>query len=175
MMSPRTKTLLPTAASLLKPKTTYDHNKRLSNKLRQKLYYDQQARDLQPLSEGDSVRMKPFQKGVDVWKKAVVTRQLDERSYEIQSADHLYRRNRVHLKPARECNPTLPTLSESQQDSQTSPVSQSAIPNAPETPRVSPKRAEATPAPVVTPAQASGEMRTRSGRSVRQPARFRDN
>ena len=108
LMNRRTKTLLPTAASLLKPTTTYNPELKRLSKERQKKYYDITAKDLQPLQEGESVRMKPHQKGKTEWRKAMVTKRLDERSYEIESEGRTYRRNRVELKPVK----TPTTLSE---------------------------------------------------------------
>ena len=46
--------------------------------------------------------MKPFQKGQHEWKKAVVTKRLDDRSYQISTQDNTYRRNRVHLNATKE-------------------------------------------------------------------------
>ena len=37
-----------------------------------------------------------------VWKKAKVTKQLDDRSYEIDTGDDILRRNRVHLRKTEE-------------------------------------------------------------------------
>ena len=41
--------------------------------------------------------MKPFALGQKSWDKAHVTKRLDERSYEVQSAGTTFRRNRQHL------------------------------------------------------------------------------
>jgi hypothetical protein len=101
LMNRRTKTLLPTAASLLRPTTTYDPTLKRMSKERQKVYYDVKAKDLDPLQEGEVVRMKPHQKGQNEWRKAVVTKRLDERSYDVETENRTYRRNRVELKPVK--------------------------------------------------------------------------
>ena len=103
-MNRRTKTLLPTTASLLVPKLTYGQHASLQNsKRRQAWNHDRHARDLQPLREGDVVRMKLFQKhGTHEWKQAVVSKRLDERSYHVETATNTYRRNRVHLRRSTE-------------------------------------------------------------------------
>ena len=104
LMNRRTKTLLPTTASLLVPKLTYGKHAALQNsKRRQAWYHDRHARDIQPLREGDVVRMKPFQKhGRPEWKQGVVSKRLDKRSYKVETATNAYRRNRVHLRRSTE-------------------------------------------------------------------------
>ena len=42
--------------------------------------------------------MKPHTNGKKEWKKAIVWRRLDERSYHVKVAGELYRRNRGDLK-----------------------------------------------------------------------------
>lgn len=79
-----------------------------TEKERQATYYDTNARNLDILEEGDVFRMKPLQIGGDnVWKRAIVNRRLDQRSYEVESAEGLYRRNRRHLKKTDESPPPL--------------------------------------------------------------------
>ena len=60
-------------------------------------YYN--AKDHPPLNEGDTVKLKPFQVGQREWKNDVVVERLDEKSYEIETADEsTYRRNRIYLR-----------------------------------------------------------------------------
>ena len=62
-------------------------------------HFNQGARSLRELAEGDVVRMKPFRLGNKVWKKATVTARLDERSYNIETPDGgVYRRTQCHLR-----------------------------------------------------------------------------
>ena len=95
----RTRTLLPTTQSLLKPRNPVNPESvhLRSNQERQAKYYNRTARDLPILKPGDTVRMKPFALGQKFWDKAHVTKRLDERSYEVQSAGTTFRRNRQHL------------------------------------------------------------------------------
>lgn len=56
--------------------------------------------------------MRPFTLTKRVWEKAMVTKRLDERSYEVETQDGTHRRNRVDLKKKSlptplEQNPTL--------------------------------------------------------------------
>ena len=102
LMNRRTRTLLPTTGSLLEPRTLSSSHEREKLKDVQKKkarYYNSDAHDLPELNEGDNLRLKPFVLGQKEWKKGVVVERLDERSYEIETADgSSYRRNRAHLK-----------------------------------------------------------------------------
>ena len=102
LMNRRTRTLLPTTGSLLEPRTlssSHEREKLKDVQKRQARYYNSDAHDLPELNEGDNLRLKPFVLGQKEWKKGVVVERLDERSYEIETADgSSYRRNRAHLK-----------------------------------------------------------------------------
>ncbi|KAK3752981.1 hypothetical protein QZH41_016289 [Actinostola sp. cb2023] len=101
LMNRRTKTLLPTTKTLLQPRVYYadkEQSQLKQRQERQRAIYDKNARDLPPLCEGDTVRMKPFRPGERMWRKAIVTEMLDDRSYYVESQDGgTYRRNRQHL------------------------------------------------------------------------------
>jgi len=101
--------------------------------------------------------------GKQSWEPAVVlSHHPDPRSYNIKTADGtLLRRNRRHLKKT---NKNPPDVTNSLDDSFT--VEDSAPANNNLLPPVEPP-------PVRVPV--SNEKRTRSGRIVRSPARFRDN
>ena len=87
----RTKALIPITDNLLQPynkEATATQTEQLKQiQHRSSHYYDKAAHDLQPLEEGNVVRMKPFKIGDKVWKKAQVTQRLDERSYQVISED----------------------------------------------------------------------------------------
>lgn len=103
LMGRRTRTLLPTTQSLLEPRNPvnrYESEQVRLNQTRQAKYYHRSASDLPVPKAGETVRMKPFVLGQKSWDKAEVTRRLDERSFEIQSAGTTYRRNRQHLVKA---------------------------------------------------------------------------
>ena len=62
-------------------------------------YFNDGARDLRELAEGDIVRMRPFRSSDKVWKKATVRARLDERSYTVETPDGgVYCRTRSHLR-----------------------------------------------------------------------------
>ena len=58
------------------------------------------AKDMRPLQPGDNVKMKQFKLGQKYWKwkRGVVKKRLDERSYEIVTQNGTFWRNRVHLR-----------------------------------------------------------------------------
>ena len=101
LMSRRTRTLLPTAEKLFEPQvvtTALEEKKDLKKK--QAFYYNQNARDLNPLKKGDVVRVEPTERKSD-WKKAVVISAHKElpRSYDIKTEEgRTLRRNRRHLR-----------------------------------------------------------------------------
>lgn len=111
LMSCRTKTLLPATNQLLRPQassTAEQRTKLVERQTEQKLYYDRHAKDLQPLSKGDVVRIKPFRPVEKDWRKAVVIGQTDKRSCTVETSDAgVYRRNRVHLKRTKEQPPIV--------------------------------------------------------------------
>ena len=53
--------------------------------------------DLKPLTEGDTVRMQPFDKTKE-WAEGKVKERTTARSYEIQKDGKTYWRNRQHLR-----------------------------------------------------------------------------
>ena len=109
----------------------------------QSKYYNQHARDLPAVAEGNVVRMKPFQLGTKIWKKGIVTSWLDERSYVVETPDsETYRRNRYHLSKTKESpdapmtpdiTPVSYTGDSSSPTNSTREVSRTETPNTPDT------------------------------------------
>lgn len=189
----RTRTLLPTTQSLLKPRNPVNPESvhLRSNQERQAKYYNRTARDLPILKPGDTVRMKPFALGQKSWDKAHVTKRLDERSYEVQSAGTTFRRNRQHLVKT-----TQPTQFEQSvrdkatpneiHDQQTSSNTRTSVAQTrPERTRLrpSPHRSLAGQKNVIPPLASHPQrekspphslMQTRSGRIIKAPAKFKD-
>jgi hypothetical protein len=103
MMHRRTKTLLPTKASLLKPRIV-DSDKAVTQlqkvKDRQASYYNIGARHLPPLHEGGVVREIPRQ-GETNWRKATIAGQDNIRFYDVLTEDvGQYRRNSTRRWPS---------------------------------------------------------------------------
>ena len=109
LFSPRTRISLPMASHLLQPKVIADVKLKLQQrKLKQSLYYDRGAKELQPLKAGDVVRVRPLP-GQSKWFKAQVNSQVAVRSYIVCTEDgRLYRRNRSHLYKVPESFQVLP-------------------------------------------------------------------
>lgn len=113
MFGHRTRTLLPTAHSLLKLKIVEGVSKKLyEGKEIQTKYYSRHTKELPTLKQGNIVRVAP--KASDRrhrWFKAQVEQQVDIRSYDVRTEDgRVYRRNRRHLRNSREpFHPVLDT------------------------------------------------------------------
>ena len=109
LMGRRCKTLLPVAGSLLQPSfpTEADTRKLLGTKQRQQHYYNKQVRPLEPISIGDTVRMRL--PGEETWSPGTCTAEAGPRSYRVQVGNAIYRRNRRQLiKTGESSEPTLP-------------------------------------------------------------------
>lgn len=102
----RTKTLLPTKETLLRPAVPSSEEQQEKMEKKQKTqarYYNRNAKDLPKLRKGDTVRIKPSKPSVRVWEKAVVIQRIDNRSYIVETtAGTRYRRNRFHLRKTAE-------------------------------------------------------------------------
>lgn len=98
----RTRTKLLTTDTLLQPKVAEREGEQVKMKQQQQrkaLYYERNARELLPLRNGETVRMKPFTRGDKSWKKATVKVRLEDRSYIVENQDGTsLRRNRVLLR-----------------------------------------------------------------------------
>lgn len=175
----RTKAFLPMSQDLLKP--SFGDTNRLKNNVKrrqsdQAYYYNRHAKDLTALEEGDVVRMQPFSRN-ETWKKATVTKRLDDRSYEVISQDdRVYRRNRVHLKRTEE----KPTSSVQTPKKCPLPVQPPVlVTQTPEQPKVTVPRKVTTPVKVAQQAPETENVpqntnTTRSGRVIRKPLKYSD-
>ena len=96
LFSRRTRTRIPMAHSLLKPKTCREvPSKLVKRKEKQAKYYNQGSHDLETLQPGQTVRVRMGQK----WVKAKVKHQVDVRSYKLHTEDgREYRRNRRQIR-----------------------------------------------------------------------------
>ncbi len=75
---------------------------------RQAKYYVKNAKNLPELSVGDTMRIKPAKLEDKVWKKGIITRSLDNRSYIVATSDGAtYRCNRIHLEQTKEPPPFI--------------------------------------------------------------------
>ena len=182
----RTKTLLPVAEHLLKPHHADRINEKLhERKERQTQYYNRGVKELNPLTGGDVVRIRPTE-NEKAWKKALVEDQVDVRSYNVRTEDgRIFRRNRRHLRfsrepfyqdPATEAFKPADTRqqphvhTEPNQPQNSEPVI-SEVPQQPEQPVLSPVPVQSPQPAVQSP---KSEVKTRSGRVIKKPQRFSD-
>jgi len=174
LLGRRCKTQLSTTKALLRPQSVRAEavkKETRERQARQAKYYSRGTRDLSPLEEGDVVRMRPFRLGRKEWEKATVTKRYNERSYEVESTNGAYRRNRVDLKQTQ----TIPTKSPAQDRKGNPEMTQNkdqnqtlaASPNKP-TPETShqPKEQRTTPAAVI--------VQQRPKRAIKEPAYLKD-
>ena len=179
LMNRRTKTLLPTKKTLLQPRVVqHDREKKqlIKRQEQQTQYYNRGVKELQPLSEGDIVRMKPFRLGDKNWQKAIVTERLDQRSYTVETPDGgTYRRNRYHLRKRKEPPPVqeLPDMDQPPVELQPSTTSQAPSPGRrePEPTKLLPSK---TSADKTAPSSDHAPREQRPTRTRRAPAHLAD-
>ena len=93
-MNRRTRILLPMTDHLLEPTLRTDTKSKFAK---------DEMPDLVVLEEGNVVRMKPYSPNI-TWKKVVITKRLDERSYQVDTDSRTYHRN-SHLRKTNESDP----------------------------------------------------------------------
>ena len=99
LMSRRTKTLMPTASTLLRPHVVEGVEKKIELKRQKaKSYNNRTAHPLPQLEVGQEVRVAPLQKG-KTWQAGTLVEQLSDRSYRVKTGCETIRRNRQFLKP----------------------------------------------------------------------------
>lgn len=176
LMSRRTRTLLPTASSLLRPEVCTQSKEKLERKRQKaKFYYDRHAKQLPELEIGQEVRIQPLRKN-QTWKEATCVDKLSDRSYVVKSGNEFFRRNRQFLRPAAEPSPTERRITKAGSPEPKVTHKHMENPKVPKSPSklASPKQGsvEGTVATETqVPVSASQKTRTRS---IRLPSRFKD-
>jgi len=104
----RCKTLLPMTHLQLEPQypTASDARALLDQRAKQQQYYNRSAKDLPPISRGDTIRMQL--PGQTKWTPGVCTGQHGPRSYNVRVDDREFRRNRRQLLYTKEARPLEP-------------------------------------------------------------------
>ena len=132
LMSRRTRTILPTASSLLRPKVSAHSTEKLERKRpKSNFYHDHHVKQLPELEIGQEVRIAPLRKN-QTWKPATCVEKFLDRSYVVQSGNETLRRNRPFLRPAAESS--TPEKQSTKVSSNESRVSHKEIPRVPELP-----------------------------------------
>ena len=157
LMGRRLRTFIPVTEEMLKSQL-YEpeelHPKLKERQRKQKVHQDRTAEELPPLKEGEVVRLKEASK----WKPARVTQILPSpRSYQVETEKGVYRRNRPHLFKTEESQTPDVTTDDVPMEIESATVPVASTPDNPET------------RPVEMPVTTS----TRSGRTIREPERFR--
>ena len=150
LLSRRTRTLLPTRDSLLKPEVRDITQQLIDRQEKQAKYYNRTAKDMDMLKQGERVRVQPFEPHT-TWRKATVVQPVDHRSYTVQLDNGgVLRRNRRHLRRDQGTVPSVTARTETV-DTHTTP--------------------DIVPTPVT---QQPGNTTTRSGRPVVKPKYLQD-
>jgi hypothetical protein len=161
LMGRRLKGKLPTTSNLLKPKLVncnLARNQLQARKSRQKFYYDKNAKPLKELQQGEHIRIKQQK----LWKPAIVVTRPQEdqpRSYIVHTNDGgSYRRNRRDLLKTGETDIYRPVDYEQiRVEEPIEPLDEIVQANQAQ--------------PYLTPGSPN---KTRSGRVVVKPSRYRD-
>ena len=207
-MSRRTKTLLPTAEELLKPRVVDNVDKDIEQRKKQaKKQYDKHTVPLPELAIGETVRLQPDFPHQQ-WRIAKCLQKVGPRSYLVQTEEgRKYRRNRKYLRTTKEdfkeqdssiAEPEI-TAASNKQDFNASSKSQvtasrkSQVTASSKSQVTASRKAEisatgqpdhykttdkTTPAPKApdkpTASTEQPTIKTRSGRTVQQPAKLKD-
>ena len=166
--SRRTRTLLPTAESLLLPAVVNNDAVVEDIQLRRskaKYYHDRQAKSLPELQIGKPVELG--QKG-GTWKRALTVDKLGDRSFLIQTNDGaIYQRNRKFIRAVSE--------STEEQDSSSSNQTTTIPPSVQETPKEGESTELSSPKKEQQELTANSPVKhTASGRIVKEPTRYKD-
>lgn len=160
LMGSQLKGKLPTSTSLLTPDGSERVHQRLTERQhKQKLYFDRQTKTLPDLREGENVRM---QRG-ESWQPAMVLHKHEQpRSFVVRTPDgRVYRRNRKHLRKTTEKTFTMDGHDNNlEEDTQTQPNISVTVTNM-------------NPDDTLKARSETESYRTRSGRAVNLPARYR--
>ena len=176
----RTRTLFPTTSNLLRPPTADQVQQGLLRKKeKQAKYYNRSTKSLSEIQQGQVVRMKC--PGEPYWSQAMCHKQVAPRSYIVQSAGRLYRRNRRDLRTTpEEYSPESPEYAQFEEDSQ-EPLAgpqRQLSPQSPLKPMAPTKviALEPTPSGIIsdTPSPPATPRECRPKREVRKPAYLKD-
>lgn len=106
LMSRRTRTLLPTATSLLHPKVVGGVDEQIKRKKRKaKYYHDRPAKILPEIEVGQEVRVAPTERNKP-WKSATCVQKLSDRSYLVKTSKETVRRKSETCTAAAVCDVT---------------------------------------------------------------------
>lgn len=171
LMSRQTRTTLPVSVKLLEPHMRHPQEVKaqlLNKRLYQKQCYDKSSRPLQPLMEGQVVRMQTPQG----YNRTGMIQEIckEPRSYVVHSDGKLYRRNRRHILPVAEPVPSHTSTSDT--DHQDTGLEFTDC-NTQESLNSEHMRAD-VPTAKLLPDTPESVYRTRSGRAIKPNPKYRD-
>jgi len=190
LMSRRTRSFLPCQQATYQPRVEAAVPAQVINRRKKaKMYHDINAKSLPDLAIGQFVRAKthPSERH-STWQPALVTAKVAPRSYTVSANDRTYRRNRSHLRSAKESHTQTPAVKSvlgettftpavQHRPEAASPVAE-AVASSPSTePAATVKNnptVSVSPQPVVATVSVSPQpvVATRSGRISSRPARY---
>ncbi|UYV80066.1 K02A2.6-like [Cordylochernes scorpioides] len=189
IMSRRTRAILPIHPNLLKPSIPENIPDKISIKRQQaKYYYDRKSKNLPDLDIGQEVYVRT-PNTTPSWSKANITNEHNTRSYDVNIHGRTYRRNRTWIKPQQASANQKSTNNQEEGRKESIDQEQTVSNCLPSTSSaggdniVKRTRIETTEcriqsksdSPTVSePENAASETRTRSGRLVKKPSRFKD-
>ena len=152
LMSRRTKTLVPIATYLLYSEVPEGVPDKIQRKRQlAKRYHDRKVKVLPDLDIGQEVRLAPTQRG-SPWKTGTCVQKLSDRSFLVETAEEVCRRNRQAIRPFKDA----PAAEDANQ-----PAKEDAM------------QTESAPKPSSYEAAAdSPPVRRTSSRNVKRPIRF---
>ena len=142
----------------------------VKKKQQNKAYYDRNSKVLPRLSVGENIRARLKPQASKLWSKGSVTAKVNDGSYIISSGGNTYRRQRRHLRTSKETVTASSTRPE---------MEEIIIPPQKNNPVVDQdtNHKEQSKSPVTeqkTDGNRSSPMKTRSGRTVVPPSRYRE-
>ncbi len=173
LLNRRTRTRLPTQAKLMKPKINKNTAQciKKAQEIQQK-YYNRGSKELDPLKNGDIVRLQPIKLGEKKWKIGRIVRKVGIRSYEVECQGYKYVRNRRFLRKVA----ITETDEEDGDDELNTNPPEKDLSEETVTPtnanREQPPQVSDQPTNEGIPRTPQPSTKTRSGRTVKEPARF---
>ena len=175
LMSRRTRTLLPTATSLLHPKVVEGVEDQIKQKKKKaKYYHDRTAKLLPEIEVGQEVRVAPTERSKP-WKSATCVQKLSDRSYLVRTSKETVRRNRQSLKPTSPPKPAksypMPPSHAAEETVQIAPGAESITCTSPSTQQTPTETHSSTSSQEHVPVAPVTRTRTRV---IKPPSRYQD-
>lgn len=174
LMNRTTRSVIPQVRQDFNPTTTAAvRAEKQRRRLKIQHQYNKHARDLSQIQLGAPVLIKDMVDANRRWKQGRVVDQLNERSYTVENDGNLIRRNRVLLKPLYEQQPDDIRIEPPSNETSVATTDQ-RTPETLQSPNTD-NTTKASDEPVKTRTETTSQSyRTRSGREVVKPTRFRE-